>query len=187
RIAPGLPVVGLTAHAFETAKAHAREVGMVDYVTKPYMLDTLVDVILKHAKSKAGVSVPHPAQASLPNLPHESPNDPVEADWNAMHSHFGNNPALLQKLMLTLAETGHEILSNLRHAVDSRDFNKLRSEAHSLKGAALNLHTPALAKQAAEVQNLASVQAPVAFAAAKDLIQNLTRFLTQISASPVNR
>ncbi|MDE2077520.1 MAG: response regulator [Burkholderiales bacterium] len=187
RIAPGLPVVGLTAHAFETAKAHAREVGMVDYVTKPYMLDTLVDVILKHAKKKGPHHAVSPRTPAQPALSPDSPAiDAVEQDWNEMHHHFGSNPALLQKLMQTLAETGHEMLNNLTGAVESRDFSKLRSEAHSLKGAALNLHTPALAKQAAEVQNLASVQAPVAFAVAKDLIQNLARFLTQISAFPAN-
>ncbi len=184
RIAPGLPVVGLTAHAFETAKAHAREVGMVDYVTKPYMLDTLVEVILKHTnKNRAQHAAPpvcgeRESSAQPPN----KATDAVDDDWHAMHDHFGGNPALLQRLMQTLNDAGQEILSNLEQAIESRDFVKLRSEAHSLKGAALNLHTPSLAKQAAELQNLASLQAPVAFALAKDLSQALARFLTRVKA-----
>ena len=101
-----------------------------------------------------------------------------------MHDHFGGNPALLQRLMQTLNDAGQEILSNLEQAIESRDFVKLRSEAHSLKGAALNLHTPSLAKQAAELQNLASLQAPVAFALAKDLSQALARFLAHVKTPP---
>ncbi|HEX5312567.1 ATP-binding protein [Aquabacterium sp.] len=190
RIAPGLPVIGLTAHAFETAKAHAREVGMVDYVTKPYMLDTLVEVILKHAIKRATrpemLLLTSASKASTQQAT-ASVGDLVTSDWEAMHEHFAPHPALLNKLMQTLAETGHEILSNLERAVELRDFAKLRSEAHSLKGAALNLHTPSLAKQAAELQNLASLQAPAAFNQAKELTQSLSRFLAHLkSATPAN-
>ena len=184
RIAPGLPVIGLTAHAFETVKAHAREVGMVDYVTKPYMLDTLVDVILKHAIKRSARPATQPMATIATTTPTQTAaTDSVTGDWEAMHQHFAPHPALLQKLMQTLAETGHEILGNLERAIDSRDFAKLRSEAHSLKGAALNLHTPSLAKQAAELQNLASLQAPTAFNQARDLTQSLHRFLAHLKST----
>jgi CheY-like chemotaxis protein len=182
RIAPGLSVIGLTAHAFETAKAHAREVGMVDYVTKPYMLDTLVEVILKHAKKAPSATNNLTENASSQAVP-RGHTDSGLSDCQAMLSHFGSNPILLQRLVETLNETSQEILSNLTQAIESRDFNLIRTEAHSLKGAALNLHTPGLAKQATELQNLASLQAPVAFNMAKELIDNLTHFIDQIQAS----
>ena len=178
RIAPGLAVIGLTAHAFETAKAHAREVGMVDYVTKPYMLDTLVEVILKHAKKPPNSLAPQ-ADSSHSRIQPEA----GLSDCQAMLHHFGNNPVLLQRLVETLHETSQEILTNLSHAIECRDFNLIRTEAHSLKGAALNLHTPHLAKQATDLQNLASLQAPVAFNMAKELVDNLTHFIEQIQRS----
>lgn len=59
RLAPRLPIVGLTANTCATATEMARQVGMVDYVTKPYMLDTLVEVILKHAAPR---QTPTPTQ-----------------------------------------------------------------------------------------------------------------------------
>ncbi|WP_290870732.1 response regulator, partial [Aquabacterium sp.] len=52
-IAPTLPVIGLTAHAFTAAREQAAAAGMVAYVTKPYMIDALVEAILQHAR-------PHP-------------------------------------------------------------------------------------------------------------------------------
>ncbi|MDE2400232.1 MAG: PAS domain-containing protein [Burkholderiales bacterium] len=48
-LAPGLPVIGLTAHAFQDARQRGQEMGMSGYVTKPYLLDDLVDEILKNA------------------------------------------------------------------------------------------------------------------------------------------
>jgi CheY-like chemotaxis protein len=46
-ISARLPIVGLTAHAFELARERGRAVGMTDYLTKPYTLKNLVDVIAR--------------------------------------------------------------------------------------------------------------------------------------------
>ncbi|MFM2418102.1 MAG: hypothetical protein RL385_2825 [Pseudomonadota bacterium] len=48
--APSLPVIGLTAHAFDLARERSHEAGMVDFVTKPYMMDDLVDAIRRHVR-----------------------------------------------------------------------------------------------------------------------------------------
>ena len=181
RIAPGLPVIGLTAHAFETARAHAREVGMVDYVTKPYLLDTLVEVVLKHTRTSVNDLT---SQASNPIDQETFKSDPAYPDWIAMQEHFGSNPQLLQKLIQTLLEAGRDILTNMDSAMRQRDFAKLKNEAHSLKGAALNLHTPRLAKQAAELQNLAALEAPLAFTLGKEVLASFSHFLDYLEQAP---
>ena len=173
-LAPGLPVVGLTAHAFETARLQARDAGMIDYVTKPYLLDTLVKVILQHTRrTPASTTPPNDITQSHQDLT----TDPAYPDWRAMQDHFGNNPALMSKLTQTLKEAGADILRNMSEAVEQIDYARLRQEAHSLKGAALNLHTPQLARQAAELQNLASLQAPLALTLARELMSHLKHFL----------
>jgi PAS domain S-box-containing protein len=50
QMAPSLPVIGLTAHAFSAAREQGETAGMVSYVTKPYMLDDLVREITRHAR-----------------------------------------------------------------------------------------------------------------------------------------
>jgi PAS domain S-box-containing protein len=47
-IAPGLPVIGQTAHALVEEHAKCREAGMVDLVTKPIELEALVQTIRRH-------------------------------------------------------------------------------------------------------------------------------------------
>jgi signal transduction histidine kinase/ActR/RegA family two-component response regulator len=44
---PALPIIGLTAHAFEDARQRGTACGMSDYVTKPYMIEDLVAAILR--------------------------------------------------------------------------------------------------------------------------------------------
>jgi PAS domain S-box-containing protein len=48
---PGLPVIGLTAHAFEDARQRGHDSGMRDYLTKPVVFETLNACLLRHART----------------------------------------------------------------------------------------------------------------------------------------
>ncbi|MBT8126664.1 MAG: response regulator [Gammaproteobacteria bacterium] len=48
KMAPGLPVIGVTAHAMMTDRIRCLEYGMADYVAKPIELDVLVKIIKTH-------------------------------------------------------------------------------------------------------------------------------------------
>lgn len=50
KLAPGLPVIGQTAHALAEDLARCLESGMCDYVTKPLDPEKLTAMILKHAR-----------------------------------------------------------------------------------------------------------------------------------------
>ena len=50
RLDPGLPVMGLTAHAFDEARARALRVGMADHVAKPYVYEDLLRRMALHAR-----------------------------------------------------------------------------------------------------------------------------------------
>ncbi len=47
---PALPVIGLTAHAFEDARQRGHDSGMRDYLTKPVIFETLDACLLRHAR-----------------------------------------------------------------------------------------------------------------------------------------
>jgi len=50
RIAPGVPVIGQTAHAMPEERAKCLAAGMVDMVVKPIHLDDLVQTVLRHTR-----------------------------------------------------------------------------------------------------------------------------------------
>ncbi len=49
-IDPSLPVIGLTAHAFEDARQRGQDSGMRDYLTKPVIFESLNACLLRHAR-----------------------------------------------------------------------------------------------------------------------------------------
>jgi len=51
---PTLPIIGLTAHAFEDARQRGQDSGMRDYLTKPVIFETLNACLLRHARRRAG-------------------------------------------------------------------------------------------------------------------------------------
>ncbi|MFT3857740.1 MAG: ATP-binding protein [Aquabacterium sp.] len=50
RIDPGLPVLGLTAHAFEHARQQGLAAGMLDYILKPFRHEVLMGLMAQHAR-----------------------------------------------------------------------------------------------------------------------------------------
>ena len=50
---PDLPIVGLTAHAFEDARQRGQDSGMRDYLTKPVIFETLNACLLRHARQSS--------------------------------------------------------------------------------------------------------------------------------------
>ncbi|WP_347249837.1 ATP-binding protein [Zoogloea sp.] len=52
-IAPALPVIGQTAHAFDEERAHCLDAGMIDHLAKPIDPDEMVRVILRHTTGRA--------------------------------------------------------------------------------------------------------------------------------------
>jgi PAS domain S-box-containing protein len=193
-IAPDLPVIGLTAHAFASAKQQARQAGMVGYVTKPYMLDTLVSAIRQHARLHPGrddasnvSSLPPP---SMPPAPAAEPSRVMErlatvaisrgaTDFEAMQQHFRTQPLLLARLIGMLQRTLADVERELTQALTDRDMAQLAKVAHNVKGTALNLHAPELTRLAIQAQEDARLQTPQAWAAGAALLESLQAFVEQ--------
>jgi PAS domain S-box-containing protein len=178
-LAPTLPVIGLTAHAFESAKQQARLAGMVGYVTKPYMLDTLVEEIRRHARKRPGSDTKTAAVASQPDpLPTTPP--PMQedlTDWQAMQQYFREQPALLDKLIGMLTRTLSDIERDLDLAMSTHDLDALAKVAHNIKGTALNLHTPELTRLAIQTQEQARQLTTEAMETAQTLSHKLHHFI----------
>jgi len=189
-IAPTLPVVGLTAHAFASAKQQARRAGMVGYVTKPYMLDTLVQAIRQHARRLApGEAPPHvnlhaaasTATPTAQGMPDAHDVGAGAKDFEAMQRYFKAQPQLLDRLIGMLNRTLGEVEAELARSLREQDMACLAKVAHNIKGTALNLHTPELARLAIQTQDEARAASDEAWTTAQQLLYCLQAFVAQAS------
>ncbi|MDD5296427.1 MAG: PhnD/SsuA/transferrin family substrate-binding protein [Rhodocyclaceae bacterium] len=151
QVAPGLPVIGLTAHAMAGERERCLEAGMLEHVPKPVDGEHLVGVILAHARMPAE-AVPFPNQeAASPPVADDAPilPDPdVPMDWESLVSRYRSRKGFLRRLLELVFGSHKETPAAIRAAAALDDTQQLLFHVHNVKGMAGNLMARALAKQA---------------------------------------
>ncbi|HKR06296.1 MAG TPA: response regulator, partial [Bacteroidia bacterium] len=120
-----IPIIALTAYASSQEKEKAMNVGMNDYITKPYSPQELLSVILKYVDHKA-------AKISVPAEPvHESPSD--SPMLKTIASVIGNNKEdavnLIEMFLAQVPSTN----STLEKNIHDKNWEAAFQAAHKIK------------------------------------------------------
>jgi signal transduction histidine kinase/HPt (histidine-containing phosphotransfer) domain-containing protein/ActR/RegA family two-component response regulator len=141
-----VPIIALTADAFQASRDLARQAGMDGFLTKPAHLPQLREALERYT----GIgSVPPGDDAAEPlTVGDDDTLDALTVDdtRRALSPHV--YAALLERFFA--GQDG--VLATLRAAAGRGDRDALRTEAHALKGAALNLGLRAVAAAAQRLQ-----------------------------------
>ncbi|WP_348814660.1 ATP-binding protein [Halomonas sp. H10-59] len=161
-----LPIVAMTANVMPEHRQACRDAGMDDILSKPFTRLELADVLRAYP--------PRRRQAALHVVPFDYAPEQV-ADVDAArpvqdHSCVGRGGLDADTVIELKQSLEHETLKSLlaaffsrldgrvealREAVDGSDRERIKREAHSLKGAAASLGCRQLAAEAARLEQLA--------------------------------
>ncbi len=116
-------IIGLTANAFEDQKNEALQMGMNDYVCKPFKFDELFKKI---------------ADFFSVNIDNNVIDNPeyifkVDLDIQSLLDTLNNNKAILLKIIDYFLANINEEFDKLRSGVDGNDYFLVRSIAHKMK------------------------------------------------------
>jgi two-component system, sensor histidine kinase len=157
-----VPIVALTADAFQTSRELAREAGMEGFLTKPAHLPQLRDALHRYGAGAAplsfepaddasdGASVAGPA--TLLDMP--TVNDVMQALTERKYA----------ELLDRFFDERSTLLAGLRAALADASQADLHARAHSLKGAAAGLGLRAVAALAQQLQTSSAGTRPVEIA-----------------------
>ena len=135
-----IPIIAMTAEAMKGDREHCLEVGMDDYISKPFDPETLYRVVAAvsaQAFTDAGTllsAADHSAEMPIKESA-RSQNDGV-IDWDVARKNTGNDAELLDNLIQIFLEEYPHMLAEIRQAIDTSDAGLLRRAAHMLKGSA---------------------------------------------------
>ncbi len=163
-MAPELPIIGLTAHAFEDARRKGQSCGMCGYVTKPYMIDALVQEMRRHVRPERLQGMPQAMGA---------PALSMQLDLQALSAHYGALPGFVPRLMAAVRQTCLGQPAQLSEALALRQGGRLRYLAHGVAGMAANLLMPELRALAHRLEQVAEQD----LAEAAPLVQQLNEAL----------
>jgi CheY-like chemotaxis protein len=176
-LAPGLPVVGQTAHAMPEDIQACLNAGMVATVTKPIDHEALVWTILQHAHraQHASTEVASTAPDVTAGSVHESLIDWVRLDQR----HKGRKQFVDHLLGLTLTSLEHAP-SLIRSAATAGDVTALIHLAHRVKGTCGELFANQVQAQASATEKAARASSPDAATKAEHLAALAERFLAEV-------
>ena len=154
KMAPQLPVIALTAHAFNEERERCVAAGMVDHVSKPVEELALIRAVAAHCG--ASVNDAHTPTttpvAALPTSSSSAAQVSIDVDWAALVALYGKKPGLLKKAVESVLQHNAQTGNKLRQAVEEGDTDTLVFVSHSLKGVAGNIKAPQLRELASETE-----------------------------------
>ena len=139
---PDIPIIAMTAHAAKEDRDICFEAGMNDYLSKPIQPQRLLDTIAKHFFSQADPK-PEPQKEATPQ---------GEILDKSRLADFGYDESFFEEILAEFLAEAPSHINNVKEALQSGDAEKIRHEAHSLKGMAANLGAQRLAHAAHKLE-----------------------------------
>ena len=134
------PIIALTANALKGDRERFIAAGMDEYLTKPVNKAQILEIFTKFLQPQ--------------NDKNDKGDDMIDMNQLAQKMDIDKEDAEL--LMEMFMQSANENMHNLYQAIESGDFDTIRSEAHSIKGSAANLTLQEIYETAKEIESAAS-------------------------------
>jgi CheY-like chemotaxis protein/HPt (histidine-containing phosphotransfer) domain-containing protein len=138
-----LPIISVTAHALASHRDASLAAGMNDHLTKPIDRDQLAAVLDRwlSPRMRAPASPPAPAPGG-------------RLDREALIRRLSGDGSLAADLIAIFFDEVREKLAQLRSAANDGRMDVVQLTAHTIKGAAVNVHASRLAELASSIEAL---------------------------------
>jgi len=192
KVAPTLPVIGLTAYALAEERKKCLSAGMASHLTKPIDPKELIQSIryaIRTADSalSSATRIEHLAteSESAGDAGHSSAlmenSDGGLIDWAYLEEWVGAKPGRLVRFVKAALSEQLDKPDRLRAASAANDASEIRKIAHGLRSVAGNLRAQRLMVKATEVERIVQDDMPGGCVMAGHLAATTDQFLAELA------
>jgi PAS domain S-box-containing protein len=147
-----VPIIAMTANAMKGDREKCLESGMDDYLTKPVKKEDLAKMIEKWLQPGTEVQA---ADSAAADERLNKPSDQLLIDEADLLDRFDNDREFALSILSDALDEIPKDVAELHQACVNGDLQTIRLHAHTIKGMAANLCTPALRDSAFKVETAA--------------------------------
>lgn len=146
-----LPILAMTAHAYEAERQRCFDAGMNDHIPKPVVPALLISKLDRWLKPRPSAAIPveTSSTAVTPIVAAILPDNLPPFDLDAALVRVNGKRPLLRKLIIDFGDTFATVIPTLRSQIAAGELVEARRLAHTLKGVAGALEIGAVAEAAA--------------------------------------
>lgn len=136
-----VPIVAMTAHAFQGVRDECYAVGMNDYVSKPIdtenFFETLAKWVATDSMGQVGEVASDNDSLAMSEFDFLRNLSVIEAEEGLRR--VNQNAVLYKRLLMDFSIRAYDFVADLTKAYEARDLNLVKNQLHTLKGVAGNL------------------------------------------------
>lgn len=163
-----IPIIAMTAHAVEGYREECLKAGMDDYITKPLKRKNFLNIVEKWTSSvtRFDAETSHCGANTSKNKimlvereisqhakSHQFEKE-IPMDFDGALKEFEGDKIVLTEVLKGFMENVSRQIKILRRAIMRQDPERVRMEAHSIKGGAANLRADRLSQIAFELEKI---------------------------------